>query len=176
MSYAKTEIVLSIADLGAAGATVSSDPGSFSYGDIIMPTKDGLVLAGIRFYWPGGHGALSVKASLWNANTSTRVTSATVSVNAAGVYVALFATPTALTQYNLYYLSVWETSGNFAIEITGANVSTFTLGTMTVANGFNLKNLYPGYFRISSGYASGDAVYATPDTTDLLGVLEPVFV
>jgi hypothetical protein len=176
MSYAKQEIALSVVDLAVAGATVQSDAGSFTYGDEIMFTKANLVIAGIRFYWPGGHGALSVKAALYDLHNTLLIASTTVNVSAAGVYDALFTTPQTLTRYLLYAISTWETSGSFAIEMTGASVSTKTDGVMTVAGGFNGKNLYPGYFRNQSVFSAGDAAPTSGDTTDLLGIVEPILV
>lgn len=164
----------SAVDLALAGATVSADAGSFTYGELIVPTKAGLVMTGIRFYWPGGFGALSVKVSLWNA-AGARVDSATVAVNAAGAYTGTFASPQTLTAFKDYRISTWETSGARAIMITGANVSAFTGAVLTVATGFNGKSFWPGYHRYQGLYLAGDAYPTASDATDLTGVLDPLF-
>jgi hypothetical protein len=165
--------VLSIVDLALAGATITDGAGSYTYGDTIVPTKTGLVLTGIRVYWPGGHGALTYKLGLWNAAGSL-VTSVNVSINAAGEYTGTFASPQTLTAFAFYRISAWETSGARNIYLTAANISSFTSTTFVIAN-INSQNNWPGYFRLSSCYAAGDAAPTSADATLIAGLVEPVF-
>ncbi len=164
---------MSAVDLALAGATVTSDAGSFTYGELVLATRAGLVMTGIRFYWPGGLGALSVKVSLWNP-AGTRLDSATVAVNAAGEYTGLFASPQTLVAFKDYRITTWETSGAYATMITGANLSTFTGATLVIGN-FNNKDHWPGYFRYQGFYVAGDAYPTSGDAVDLTGVLDPLF-
>ncbi len=164
---------MSVVDLANAGATITDGAGSYTYGDIIVPTKADLVMTGVRVYWPGGHGALTYKLGLYNA-AAALVTSVNVSINAAGVYTGTFAAAQTLTAFKPYRVSAWETSGAWNIYITGANISSFTSAQFLIGD-LNGKQLWPGYTRVSSCYAAGDANPGSADATLVAGIVEPIF-
>lgn len=165
-----SQVCPSIVDL-ASQMTVPFDTGDFTYGDEIVPLTN-LIISGLTFWWPGGLGAKSVKASLWNLHTTTRLANATVSVNAAGAYTATL-TPQTLTAGRLYAWVVYETSGGKAVDMTGATLSAWSDGGLVPA-GLNGIRVWPGYYRVGSIYSAGDIAPASGDVADILGCIDPI--
>lgn len=164
--------VISLVDLADAHrAQVGDDAASYSYGDLFVPVRAGLVVTGTRFFWPGGHGALTIKTTLWTFAGSS-MASSNVSVNAAGVYAATFGSPQALTAWTPYFVSTWETSGAHAVKLV--DVPTATGGVMAEAD-TTLTIQWPGYYRKYSYYHAGDGAPSAGDVTEILGLVEPTF-
>lgn len=164
----------SFTDMALDGISVTDAAGDFTNGDMIVPMRKGMYLKGFYFYWPGGHGALTNKCALWEVSGGTLVTSVNVNVNAAGVYTAEFGSPQLLTAGKAYILTTYETSGAREIYITNAQFSTWSDGTVVTAD-FNSKDFAPGYKRIKSLYVAGDAYPTSSDTSDVLGIIDPIF-
>ncbi len=112
-----------------------------------------VTITGIRFFWTGGVGALTVKATLYDSANSN-VGSCTVAVDAAGVFSCTFTgvVVTSSLTYKTYTLSVWENSG--------ARYSYLNAGGCLPATGNDnvLAQLSPWVLSTSSGvYSAGDA-------------------
>lgn len=151
---------------------ITDASGSFTYGDKIVPLVP-LTLAGMRFYWPGGHGALTYKVGLYVVGGD--FTFVDVSVNAADIYTGTFVSPQALVPGTTYIWTVWETSGSRNIYMSGANLSSATGTAIANFTPLSATTFYPGYYRVASCYSAGDAEPATCATNDQYGLLDPVF-
>ncbi len=114
---------------------------------------DGAVtVLGLKFYWPGGVGALTVKCQLWDPSSSS-VASVNVSVNAAGVYTATFGSPYDVAGADAakpFIFSAYETSGLYYAQVTLDTPE--TTGDVVGHHIIHLGHLY----------ASGDAVPSNP--------------
>jgi hypothetical protein len=106
--------------------------GSFTIACSFYVSASGHTSTGVRFYWVGGLGALTIKASLWQATgngTGSRVVSANGSVNAAGEYTISWA-PQTLVPGEQYAVSVWETTGSNGTNIGNVSNSNSPLSFM----------------------------------------------
>jgi hypothetical protein len=138
-----------------------------------IPTKAGLVVTGVRSFWIGGHGALTLKLALWDQTGGSLIDSGTVAVNAAGVYTVTFGSPHTLTSFNQYAVSFYENSGARQQYITTAQISTITGGTLVIGD-LNGKMQWPGFFFYQGCFHSGDTRPSSNDNTDIYPV-EPIF-
>lgn len=140
--------------------------GNFSVGNIILPTRVSVKTTGLHFWWAGGAGALTVKATLrtngskisQTAVYSTLTdTAGNVAVNAAGVYTASWTSELTLVQNQFYAIQIYETTGaKFPANSTWTNLK------MISQNLTNNWFLDPGgLFLIETGFAAGDAAIAT---------------
>lgn len=98
-----------------ARGAVAARSGNFSTGIKILVGADGQSIAGIRIGWNSTGGAQTVKVTLWDngsgGGSSTSLGTATVAVNASGLYEAFFSAPIAVTKGNFYTCAMWENSG-----------------------------------------------------------------
>lgn len=81
-----------------------------------------LTLTGIKFYYPGGLGAKTVKTALWN-HAGIQLATASVAVNAANLYTATFASPYTLVAADINVditISCYITDGVNAIRCAAA--------------------------------------------------------
>ncbi len=82
---------------------------------------DTVSITGLKFWWSGGGGALTVKCQLWDpAGVSQKTVN--VAVNAAGIYTATWATPWVIPGADVggrYMFSTWETSGTYYQNTAG---------------------------------------------------------
>lgn len=95
--------------------TLASVAGDFTVGARWRATSACLV-SGARFLWVSAGGAKSVKVTLWRDSSAAVLGTATVSVNATGVYVARFATPFLVTGADLSVdltIGFYETGAGF---------------------------------------------------------------
>jgi hypothetical protein len=103
----------SLADLANSGWTTTGSlvSANRTIGTVFVVTHAGVTISGLRFWWVGGGGALTVKCSLWerapggtapssicNGTTTNRVASGT----------------------DAYIATMWENGGTKSSEITGA--------------------------------------------------------
>lgn len=164
----------SATDIASANTgQVTDAAGSFTYGVRLVILRGGVTLTGLKFWWPGGHGSLTVKCALRN-NAGSTVASQNVAVNAANVYSASFGSQ-ALTAGQFYDISVWENSGARNIYITAAQLSTITGAEMANFGNVYNRGYAPGYLISRAGFAAGDAAFSTFSTTDYYGIVDPVF-
>lgn len=121
---------------------IQATGGNVTTGVKMIVTAVGQSIAGLRVGWPGGQGAKTVLVTLWNlGSTNTGGSSlgtATVAVNAAGLYEAFFSSPIAVTQWNYYTMAMWDNSGAVWISITSISD-----GPSTAGNDFIRKFPYP---------------------------------
>jgi hypothetical protein len=89
--------------------------GSFTIGMRWNAVRSGQSCTGVRVYWPGGKGALTLKLSLWDAGVNERT--ANVAVDAAGFYSVTFTSAYTLNPKVEYTVSCWETSGLWYLGI-----------------------------------------------------------
>jgi hypothetical protein len=147
--------------------------GNFTYGDSILPVR-ALKIAGLRTFWPGGHGALTYKMALWDGPGTSLITSVNVPVNAAGEYTGTFSSPQTLVAGREYRITVYETSGTRQVYFTNPNITALTNGCMSTTD-LTAKIFWPGYYRRMSVYLAGDGFPTGADASDLLGIIEPLF-
>lgn len=93
---------------------------------------------GIRFWWPGGVGAKTIRCRLYTDNGNTQLASADVAVNASGIYSCTFASPVPLTAadaYMYHVVAIWETTGAYYVNVTGYSAIAYeeTLGVIIPA-------------------------------------------
>lgn len=163
------------ADFAAASpANVFEAAGNWTEGMALVATRAGLSLTGIRCWWPGGHGALTARLKLWDGGASTLIASADVTVDNAGIYVASFTSSQPLAVGKDYRISRWTTSGQLDLGITNASLLTITNGRLGVLD-FDYKNYSPGWTRVASCWAAGDAFPATVAAAGWLYLVDPVF-
>ncbi len=74
---------------------------------------------GVRFHYPDTS-SKSIKVSLWNA-AGTRLKTATAAYNSAGIKSLSFGSTQALTAFQTYYVSTWETTSSLALGYGCAN-------------------------------------------------------
>lgn len=122
----------------------------FFYDDFAVASN--VSFSGIRFWWPGGGGAKTVRCRLYVDDGNTLVDSVDVSVNASGIYSGTFATPTPLSQdnaYKLFVAAMWETTGTYYVHVTGysANAYPEPLATVIPAS----RGLYLNNWRQAAG-------------------------
>lgn len=80
--------------VGTGGASSSLSAGNYTVSTRYELDGQGLLsFSGVRFYWPGGVGAKTIKCALWVTSSASLVASVNVAVNAAGLYVGTFASP-----------------------------------------------------------------------------------
>ena len=156
----------SIVDIMLSQAPTWTSAGNYSTGSVGMFSY-GATIKGLRFYWPGnitGFPALaSIKCSVWDMSTSTRLATVTVAVAAAGIYEALFAAPLTLTGAEIGHFlafTMYETTGTYSVNCS-VGVPTNDLGNLWPvlpffgSSGFLWGNAVPALFAV---YAGGDAV------------------
>jgi hypothetical protein len=118
------------------GATNSVN--NLTVGPLVRPTK-AMTCRGVRFYWQvaATSPARTLKVSLWDQITGTRMTSATIAVNASGEYSATFSAAQSLVAYRTYLATVWDSGA-----LAASKVHTWSATQETAAGG---------------GYPSGDS-------------------
>lgn len=129
-----------------------------------------VTVAGVKFYWGGGKGALTIRCRLWNPSSSS-VASVDVSVNAAGQYTGTFASAFTVlsTQVgNTFMVSAWETSATWYQQTAGVTIvetgSSVPIGNHIIS------------VTTTNMYGAGDVIPSTSATggsTNYFGV-EPV--
>lgn len=121
----------SVVQLGSNQTSWITDGGAFGVGAAYAFPRP-VTVQGIRFYWIGGFGALSVKCSMWD-DSNTRVAFTTVSVNAAGIYTATFSVPQSVSAAQVmkrFVFSAWETTNTHCTQINNA-LTTLSLNDNT---------------------------------------------
>lgn len=159
---------------GAWTSTIKA--GSYSTGSKFMPTV-AMSITGARFYWAGGVGAKTIKVSLWNNGTSTRVATTTIAVNAAGIYTPTFSSAYAITGSSVnqsFSIAIWENSGTNFFSVTPDGWRLWPGASSTNTFGMALwgPSMYCGGF---SWYGAGDVSPATSWTTSDQYPVEPTF-
>jgi hypothetical protein len=107
-----TTVGLTAGDINAARV--------WCYDDLVV----GQQCTGMRFYWPGGAGPLTVRARLYSDGGTVEQRSVDVAVDAAGVYDVVWGLPFSLSAgyaYNEMSVAMWETSGTWYAEVTAFN-------------------------------------------------------
>lgn len=137
---------------------LSSQNGSVSGAIRFYPTVTAKIV-GVRFYWASAGSAKTIKVSLWD-DSSSRLATTTVAVNASGVYEVNFTTPYALTAGTMYRLAFWENGGT---KYTKATLSTFNTASPTrpAVCGGGAWVLYT-----VTAYGSGDVFPGSTATTE----------
>lgn len=164
----------SMSALGQTGFSlgeITDAAGDFTFGDLLVFTND-FVVTGGRFFWPGGHGALVVKVTLWDLN-GVAVASVNVNVDAAGLYNGIFATAQPVVAHRPYRISVWEMSGARNIYVANGQMSVISGGLYPLF--FLNERQAPNYFRFHSVFAAGDAFPTSTDINNILGLVDPIF-
>ncbi len=140
--------------------------GSFTLGTKVLFTAASGAMKGVKFGWKTGAGALTVKVTLWDLGTAntggSSLGTATVAVNATGLYEADFGSPITLTQFHYYTVAFWENSG---AQHTQDTIPEATPPSAFVAGSFVYVNL--------GLYAAGDGqpVNVTTDRYPVEAVL-----
>lgn len=94
----------------------------FHYDNFAVASGNSIV--GVRFWWPGGVGAQTIRCRLYSDAGTVELESVDVAVNAAGVYDGLFTTSILLTAamaYTRLTVAIWETSGTYSITATNTS-------------------------------------------------------
>lgn len=147
-----------------------------------------LTFTGVKFAYPGGLGAKTVKCSLWSSVGPTRLANASVAVNAAGLYTATFASPYTLVSADQnvdLVLSAWMTDATNAIRLSDSSKpDVFWQRIMSAAPtmiGFMLgPNLLIGATASPAGndcaraWIAGDNYPSSTAGTERYGFLSPV--
>ncbi len=120
-------------------------------------------ITGIRFYWDGTGGALTVRCRLYD-NAGAVLATVDVLVNAAGVYTGVFATPVATAAFTIYWTSMYETTGAF--NQRGINA----LNTTPIPPAF----VGNGMIFMDSGFVAGDNGGTAAITSALPNIIYPV--
>lgn len=112
--------------------TTVASAGSFNVGRQFFydnfAAESNVSFTGIRFWWPGGVGAKTVRCRLYTDDGNTELDSADVAVNASGIYSCTFASPIPLTAANAYMyhvVAMWETSGARYVNVTGYSANAY---------------------------------------------------
>ncbi len=120
-----------------------------------------VTILGMKFWWSGGVGALTIKCQIWDPSlVSLQIQ--TVSVNAAGIYIATWNTPVVVaTTASPYLFSMWETTGTYYMGtagLTNPETVSSTINAMLVGHHIMLAQI--GSY--SNFYSNGDAAPTTP--------------
>ena len=135
--------------------------GSFTIGVRFYAVRSGQSCTGVRVYWPGGKGALTLKLSLWVAGVNERT--GNVAVNAAGFYTVTFVSAYSLDPKVEYTVSCWETSGAWYLGIVER------IGVTAIPQRFR------DYFMsVVYSYAGGDSNPSTNNAGTWSVELEPL--
>jgi len=90
-------------------------------------TKSGLSAVGIKFYWLPAT-SRTIKCSLWQTSSTTRLANATTSTTGTGTYTCSFGAQ-SLTAFQRYRVSFWDQSNTDYSYMTGPTVPAMpTLG------------------------------------------------
>lgn len=122
----------------------------FHYDNFAVASGNSVV--GVRFWWPGGGGELTVRCKLYTDGGTTLLESADVVVNEAGVYAAYFATTILLNSDMAYVrltVSMWETSGTYYVSAT--NTSSNYYPELSTSQIFGSTGLYWGAWKDAPG-------------------------
>lgn len=167
MSNSGLVVFPSSAEIAAANpAQVTDQAVAETDGIVFVPTRN-LSCLGADFYWPGGHGALSVKVSLWDWGANTLIVDAPdTAVDAQGIYAGLFTTPVALQAGKAYAISKYETSGARGIYMTNAQISTVSSGIIALNTALYGIHVEPGWYCATGCFLAGDGFPASTDSND----------
>lgn len=148
---------------------VSTNDGGFTSGVKFTPFR-ACTMTGVRFYWKSsGAGAQTIRCKLW-LGTGT-VESKDITVNASGVYTAVFDTPRALNAFEGYYATVYNpTAGSYHTQmsidpVTGPQ-GEVPIISMVPLNAYTLARNY-------CRFSAGDAVPSNTSTA-VMYLVEPV--
>lgn len=145
--------------------------GSFTTGSQFGIFGSGRTITGVNVYWGGG--ATTLKGSLWDVATTTRLASGTLAVAGAGVYQIPFGTPYVVPSSQIIktmVATVWDTSGTNYTRIAQSAFTAFPGGT-TVTNPF-IGGAYMQWVGFKS-FAAGDTFPSSAATTEYYPV-EPI--
>lgn len=157
-----------------AGANVTTNASSsITMGNTVFATDGSLVMTGIRFWWDGA-GARTVRLSLWDGVTDTKLATVDVAANGAGSYTGTFASPVTLTPFREYRISKRDQDSAHRWFASDANISTQT-GTL-MGSGVFYGKPSEGWVRAAGCYSPG-ATDEFPSTNDSSAIylLDPVF-
>lgn len=133
---------------GTAAATLNS--GNETVGCMFNLLR-GVTITGIRFYATFASYNKSVKCGLWNITQgNVELANQTVTVTAAGIYTATFASPYVVPNNRIgdqYAVGMWETTGTSYTEmdsISFNNINNVMNGPSVFVYAFNSYN-GPGY-------------------------------
>ena len=123
-------------------------------GVFFVAARNGQSCTGVRFYWAEAT-VRSIKCSLWEVSSGTRVKNVTVNTSgSAGYFSATFATPQALTTSEQYVIGIWEASGTKAVDpLTPATNPSGTrlLAPNTAPEKMRDYTIISGAYRASAG-------------------------
>jgi len=138
---------------GSGGSFLAAIAAPFdqTWGGIYMPLGIETPIQAIRFYWAGGVGNNNIRCRLYEFAAAGHVAEQTVTVNAAGTYTAVFATPylpTGLAARQYLYAGCYNLTSN----------TTYT----AIAGTTYSPNQFPPYpygrrmFFLGSGFVGGE--------------------
>lgn len=94
----------------ASRSAATTSAGNFTIAVQLKLQTASLATTGAQFWWVGGLGAKTIRVSLWDRTSATRLAFQDIAVNAAGVYNAAWSI-TLTNQTHVYAVSMWDTSG-----------------------------------------------------------------
>lgn len=169
-------VIFSPVDIFPVAGSATLQPGDFTTGCFFYIYKPGGVITGIRFYWAGGAGPYTVKATLWLQPTAAIIAQASATFTTSGVKVISFGSPVTLSSAQLMQTlgaSVYETG---ATKYTSVNRTAFAnMPLISKEGGPYFTYLSPtGSGAPFAAYHAGDAMPATIAPVECYPV-EPVF-
>lgn len=152
----------SYADLVHLHQTMGAlNSGDYTLGVRFYAVRASQTCTGVRVYWPGGVGAVTLKLSLWAAGSS--VATGNVAANAAGFYAVTFGSAYSLDPKVEYTASCWESSGTHYLGIVAR------IGITDIPQRF--RDYFISYVY---GYGAGDSNPSTNNPGAYSLELEPV--
>jgi len=120
------------------GRTTTRNPNSLTYGSCIIARKNCTATA-IRFYHNSLGAAETIKVSLWDAQTGTRMTFENVSVSASGIVEVALTSSQSLTVGKTYKVTAFNSTNNVNVVLNTGLFDGIVAATIFLASSTLLR-------------------------------------